>query len=119
MATGCYFLVFNRESRLHSKLQAEAVEGDHGAQFTGFSVLPSALECFDGKSMAPSGPELSPHGASAFPEPMPLLQLLSDCFFGVSNKLSFSQLGLGLGSSLSPGRQEGCVHLPSCLCSSS
>lgn len=81
------------------------------------------LQCpslsFDDKLMAPIGSELLPHGASALPEPIPILQLLSDCFFGVSNKLSLSQLGLVLGSSLSLGRQEGCVHLSSCLCSSS
>lgn len=60
-----------------------------------------------------------PHGASALPESLPIPQLLSDCFFSVSNKLNLSQLGLVLGSGLSLGKWEGCVHLSSCLCSSS
>lgn len=118
MATECYLLGFNLQGeQLHSKLKAEAAEGDHGTQFTCFSVLPSVFECFDVKLMTPIGSELLHHGASVLPESLPITQLLSDCSFGVSNKLSLSQLGLVLGSSLSLGKQEGCVHLSSCLCS--
>lgn len=50
------------------------------------------FEVYNGKLRPPAGSELLPRGAYTLPEPMPVLQLLPDCFFGVSAKLRLSPL---------------------------